>query len=592
MSPEQARGLELDFRSDLFSFGTLLYEMSTASRPFNGKTPLDTLGLVCSYYPPSIDSLVDCAPPRLVRLIEELMHKERARRPESAAAVARDLAQISADESSTGATGPSYQPRERVEIDRSQSTLLELPTESYDDHFQVGGASAASEAIPQPVAHTSISGSSEPTKHGLSRVVALTVALAILVTLVWLSPAFDRQKERVGPEPLPTVQELLEQGRGLLATYHRPKDLAASIEVFHSVLEQEPESAIAYALLSRAYWRRYFIENSDPIWLDQALSHGRKAVDLNPYLSDARASLVLALALRGRLDEAETELEGALALDPTNAYLYRAKAEIHFRRGRLDEAEAAGRKALELSPDEFELYDFVGSKLAKLGRLDEAAQLFERSIELAPDSFAAYRNLGGVRYRQGRSEEAAKWIQKALEIRPDKTLFSSLGVIYFDQGLYRDAVAVFEQAFETTGGAGSYQAWANLADAHRWIPGHETQAHDAYGQAVRLLRERGFQDPENQTRLALYLAKQGEHEEATRELEAIDESTIQEVGSWYRLAVAWEVLGNRSKALKSLAVALEKGYPLAMVRRDPELTDLRADSEYHRHLARFLPQTR
>ncbi len=117
MSPEQARGAEVDERSDLFSLGVLIYEMLTGSSPFQGSNALATLTKVISERPPCLDTLRPGLPPRLVALVFRLLAKEPDDRPQSAAEVARELDAIAA------ALAPSGDPA-------LEETLTSLPTEA------------------------------------------------------------------------------------------------------------------------------------------------------------------------------------------------------------------------------------------------------------------------------------------------------------------------------------------------------------------------------------------------------------------------------------------------------------------------------
>ncbi len=94
MSPEQAGGGEVDARSDLFSLGSLLYEMLTGHAPFRGANPLDTLKRVLTEAPPSLANVRPDLPPALAALVHQLLAKDPAARPKSAAEVARRLAAI------------------------------------------------------------------------------------------------------------------------------------------------------------------------------------------------------------------------------------------------------------------------------------------------------------------------------------------------------------------------------------------------------------------------------------------------------------------------------------------------------------------
>ena len=87
MSPEQAQGFEVDPRSDLFSLGTLLYEMVTGEQPFRAATPLATLSRVVSFRPPSAAELDPQTPAEVSDLIAQLMEKDPDHRPQSAESV-------------------------------------------------------------------------------------------------------------------------------------------------------------------------------------------------------------------------------------------------------------------------------------------------------------------------------------------------------------------------------------------------------------------------------------------------------------------------------------------------------------------------
>ncbi len=101
MSPEQVNRCRVDFRSDLFSFGTLLYRMVTGSSPFTGSSPLVSLERVCHLRPPAARQLNPRVPEELSALIEALLEKDPDRRPEDTAAVAATLARLA--ESTPGA---------------------------------------------------------------------------------------------------------------------------------------------------------------------------------------------------------------------------------------------------------------------------------------------------------------------------------------------------------------------------------------------------------------------------------------------------------------------------------------------------------
>jgi serine/threonine protein kinase/Tol biopolymer transport system component len=80
MSPEQARGKDVDTRSDVFSLGAVIYELVAGRKPFDGETPSDTLAAILRNDPPPISEIVPAAPAELVRIVNKTLRKDREER--------------------------------------------------------------------------------------------------------------------------------------------------------------------------------------------------------------------------------------------------------------------------------------------------------------------------------------------------------------------------------------------------------------------------------------------------------------------------------------------------------------------------------
>ena len=201
MSPEQARGKELDARSDLFSLGIMLYRMATSLPPFTGDTAASVMIAIVADEPRSVRELAPDLPPELLALIERLMCKDRAERPQSAAEVVTEVAAIVRQLS---AREPDYAQRTRTAV---PGTLGGDPTASFGpaapvsailpprttrDHFtELAGTAALVPLVTGACAALWVAVEPWATWTLFARAFLLSTALAWAVGLVGLIPARD-----------------------------------------------------------------------------------------------------------------------------------------------------------------------------------------------------------------------------------------------------------------------------------------------------------------------------------------------------------------------------------------------------------------
>ena len=563
MSPEQALGLPLDPRSDLFSLGSLLYEMLTGEAPFRASTAAATLARVCSYRPLPALRLRAEIPAEISALVEQLLEKEPNARP-------RDAGEVAARLQEAAAGLPALRPP----------------------------AGAAPSPGPQPDEATFIEGRPraagfEPSSATLPRGRWVFLRYTgLLAGVLLLALALAWQAGRLSAPPRTTgTYELYEQGQAALRRYDKPGNLDEAIADFRQIIGRVPNHAAAHAALARAYQLKFVGQSKDRMWLDQALPLAKQAVALDGYLASARVSLGLVYTSLGRLDEATREIEKAIQLEPGNADAQWALGAVYEARTQLDLAEAAYQRAVALRPDR-QFYESLGALYLRTGRLAPAIAAFQSSIRLAPDGSLGYSNLGVAYYRQGDLAQAAAQFQKALEIQPQPGVYSNLGSLYFAQGLYSQAAQAFEQALELPGGSNSYLLWGNLGDACRFLPEDGARAREAYSRALQLLADLLRAAPRDVTllsRRSLYLAKRGDCGLALATGEETNRLAQKDADAQFRIVVADEICGHREPALAMLEKALHNGYPLAEVQRDPDLLALRGDVRYHRLLVRLAP---
>ena len=137
MSPEQARGLPVDARTDTWSLGVVLYEMVAGRRPFEGATTTDILAVILHREPPSLLLLRPDVPAELERIVEKALAKEREERYYSARDFAVDLKRLNH--------------RLDLDADRERSVLPEADSGSASAGVAPSTASPARSDAPTPV---------------------------------------------------------------------------------------------------------------------------------------------------------------------------------------------------------------------------------------------------------------------------------------------------------------------------------------------------------------------------------------------------------------------------------------------------------
>lgn len=550
MSPEQARGAQLDHRSDIFSLGAIFYELLTGIRAFQGANTLARLHAVLN------DPIVP-------------VRTHNSSIPEEVDAIVRKTLERPIEH--------RYQTMDRLALD-IRAVMSAAPS------------TVASSVTLAPTAVPAVaSGDGRRWVWAVAGVAVVVVAIVGAVQSgVW--PGRDNGM----PEPAAIVEpanafEHTQVGLGLLQRYNVPGNVDKAIVAFEAAVALDKAFAPAWAGLARAYWRQQKTTR-DQAWSARAIDAATQAVALNPYLSAAHVSLGFAQLEASDRPAATATLNHALVLDPNNADAVRGLGELAEREGRLDDAAAHYAKAVNLAPGDWEFAVLAGNIPYRAGRYAEALDWYQKAVAASPDNAVPLRLLGAANHMIGDYGAAASAFQKSIAIQPTAATYTNLGTALFYQGQYRESLPAFEKAVEMA--PSNPVNWGNMADAYRWVPGNRKQSEDAYQRAIQLLDQALAKDAvnvQNRSRLALFLAKSGDKTRALSEVRRVLSGEARDVNSLYRAAVTYDLCGDRARALATLEQALTGGYALAEVKTDPELTDLRSDVRYHRLAARFEP---
>lgn len=482
-SPEQLQLKPLDARSDVYSLGALLFEISTGAVPFRGDSTAQIVTEILCDPPRRLDELDRRLPPELADLVAACLEKEPARRPATAveardrlAALARALE--AGHRASVGARvrrfarnarrGPAlplatavaalvvaivavpWAVRESRGAKRRTlpgvAELAEAPAIAVlpfanpggaPDYFVEGMADGVLGALARRGGVRIVSRQSslryrESTKPlaeiarelGVDLVVTGSVERegeTVRLETRLLDPEPERQLWSGSSErPLPAAIELHEEAAAAIAS-------AAGVD---SAAPRTPsrrlEPAAYEAYLQARYWAGKFAEED----LLKAKGYFERSIALDSSFAPAWSGLADTLIMIGLfhvdsddpIAHAEAAARRALELDPESAEAHSALSDIAGSRWDWVASERHVRRALELDPSSASAYRRYWLLLAPQKRFDEARAAIEEAQRIDPLSAQIAANTGMQAFIEGRLEDAERFFRAAIEMDPDYTL--------------------------------------------------------------------------------------------------------------------------------------------------------------------------
>ena len=540
MSPEQARGEELDARTDVFSLGAVLYEMATGKLAFSGKTSAVVFKAILDETPPPPSHAKPSLPERLDEIISKALEKDRDLRYQSSADLRTDLKRLKRDSESgkTRAVSDGSESRRRSRrVLWIGAAVVIMAAMAWRVWFMRYGPSVKLTDKDQIVLADFANSTGDPVFDDTLKT-ALTVAL--------------RQSPFLNVLPDSQVAKTLQQ-------MTRPKGAKLTPDLAGEVCQRAGSKAYisgAIGSLGSEYvlgLKAVNCQNGDTLAQEQVTAVSKEKVlnALGDASSKLRAELGESLATVQRFDIPLAQATTS-SLDALKAFTLGRKA--NGEKGP-PAALPYNQRAIELDPNFALAYAAVGNNYISLGEAARAAEYFTKAFQL--QEHASEREkliIAGDYYSNvtGEVEKGAQNYQQEIESYPrEASGYMGLGTEYAAQGQYEKAVEEVRQALRLTPDRMSpYVNLANFALA--------LQRYDETLQIIRDAQARKLDDAISH--LALYAVA----------FIAADSAAMKEEEQWFARRPEYENYG--------LALASDTAGYAGHVHKARELSKQAADS--------------
>jgi len=623
MSPEQARGEELDARTDLFSFGAVVYEIATGRQPFTGTSSAVVFEAILDRTPTSPVRLNPDCPAELERIINRALEKDRELRYQHASDMRAELQRLKRDNESGRSAGVS--PAVGAVYDRrGEPALAERHYSAGRRAVAIAGAGLA--LLAALLVGLNVGGWRD---RMLGRASALRIESLAVLPLENLmgDPAQEYFVDGMTDELIADLGQIealrvisrtsVMQYKGVrkpLPQIARELNVDAVIEgsVLRSGDRVRITAQLIQAVTDKHLWAKSYEGDLHDVLALQSEVAGAIANEVRikltpqeqarlasarPVNPDAHEAYLKGRYYWNKRTEADLKkgieyFQQAIQKDSNYAQAYAGLADSYVVLGArtlmapseaYPRAKAAALKALEIDQTLAEAHVSIGAvRNEHEWGWTGAEKEFKRAIELNPGYATAHQWYAEYLSEMGRHNEAIAEIKRAEELDPLAPIIDAVGgYIFLYARRYDEAIAQCRRALELN--AGFYPAHFNL--------GRVYQQEKLYPQAIAEYQQAKALEEAN-PRLAAELARgyaaAGKRIEALKIISQLTELSKRRYVSPYRVAQAYAALGEFDQAFALLEKAYEEhASELVALKVEPENDPLRSDPRFQDLLRRM-----
>jgi serine/threonine protein kinase/Tfp pilus assembly protein PilF len=497
MSPEQVRGDGLDPRTDIFSFGLLLYEMATGRQAFSGGTGGVVIEAVLTRPPVPVRSINPAIPPRLEEIIDKTLHKDRAKRYQHAADILAELQRLRREIDSGASSGNEGSESATISQAGRLSSTGKLKSRS-----PTGPRNIDSLAV-LPFENASHDPENEYLSDGITGSLINNLATVPKLRVMAQSTVFRFKGREIDPQAVGrdlNVRAVLTgrvtQSGGSLRIGAEMVDVATGSQLWGAqydrkpgdifVIQDEISNEISGKLrlqLSRAQKKRLTRRHTeDPEayrvylkgrhhwnrWTEEgfykAIEYFQQAIDKDPAYALAYAGLADCYVLLGwnsylppkdAFPKGKAAALRALQFDPNLSEAHTPLAAVLWLHDwQWQEAQKEFKRSLELNPTYPTANHWYAEYVMTMGRQVEAIAQMRNSQTLDPLSLIINVAIGWAYYMARRYDEAREQLLQTIELDPNYPVtYWILGLLYRATGRYELSIAEGEKGVNLSGGS-------------------------------------------------------------------------------------------------------------------------------------------